>query len=119
MLLKREVGPWLMTAFRLMAPLRRLRGSLLDPFRNAGERRLARELLATYEADLDRIVAELDAGNHALAVRLASLPEKVRGYGHVRERHAQAVAAERDALLAQWRRGEADAVQRVQPVKAA
>jgi indolepyruvate ferredoxin oxidoreductase len=119
MLLKREVGPWLMTAFRLMAPLRRLRGSLLDPFRNAGERRLARELLATYEADLDRIVSELDTGNHALAVRLASLPEKVRGYGHVRERHAQAVAAERDALLAQWRRGEADAVQRVQPVKAA
>jgi indolepyruvate ferredoxin oxidoreductase len=119
MLLKREVGPWLMTAFRLMAPLRRLRGSLLDPFRNAGERRLARELLATYEADLDRIVAELDAGNHALAVRLASLPEKVRGYGHVRERHAQAVAAERDALLAQWRRGEADAVQRVRPVQAA
>jgi indolepyruvate ferredoxin oxidoreductase len=104
-LVKREVGPWLMTAFRLMAPLRRLRGSLLDPFRNAGERRLARELLATYEADLDRIVAELDAGNHALAVRLASLPEKVRGYGHVREQHAQAMKTEREALLAQWPQG--------------
>jgi indolepyruvate ferredoxin oxidoreductase len=104
-LLKREVGPWLMTAFRLMAPLRGLRGTVLDPFRNSGERRLARELLATYESDLDRIVAQLDAGNHAVAVKLASLPERVRGYGHVRVQHAQAVGAEREALLAQWPAG--------------
>jgi indolepyruvate ferredoxin oxidoreductase len=101
-LLKREVGPWLMTAFRLMAPLRRWRGSVLDPFRHASERRLARTLLATYEGDLDRILAGLSAENHALAVRIASLPERVRGYGHVREQHALAVAREREALLAQW-----------------
>jgi indolepyruvate ferredoxin oxidoreductase len=103
-LVKREVGPWLMTAFKLMAPLRGLRGSILDPFRNSGERRLARELLAGYEADVTRIAASLTADNHASAVKLAALPEKIRGYGHVREAHAEAVAKDRDLLLAQWQR---------------
>jgi indolepyruvate ferredoxin oxidoreductase len=106
-LTKRAVGPWLMTAFRLMAPLRGLRGSVLDPFRNSTERRLARELLATYEGDLERIVAQLSADNHALAARLAAWPERVRGYGHVREQHAEAVAKEREAMLAQWPQGGA------------
>ncbi len=110
-LVKREVGPWLMTAFRLMAPLRGLRDTVLDPFRGSGERRLARELLATYEADLDRLVTGLDAERHALAVRIASLPERIRGYGHVREQHAEAVAKEREALLAQWTGGGLQAVE--------
>jgi indolepyruvate ferredoxin oxidoreductase len=110
-LVKREVGPWLMTAFRLMAPLRRLRGTVLDPFRTSGERRLAHELLSGYEADVDRLVAALDAGNHAVAVKIASLPEKVRGYGHVREQHAQAVAKERESLMAQWQGAGVSVVQ--------
>jgi indolepyruvate ferredoxin oxidoreductase len=80
-LVKREVGPWLMGAFRLMAPLRRLRGGVLDPFRGSAERRLAGELLARYEGDVERIVAGLSADNHAAAARLASWPDKVRGYG--------------------------------------
>ena len=98
-LVKREVGPWLMTAFRLMSPMRGLRGSVLDPFRYSGERRLARDLLAGYEADLERSLAGLSADTHATAVKLASLPEKIRGYGHVREAHVEAVASERAALL--------------------
>ncbi|MFO0231504.1 MAG: indolepyruvate ferredoxin oxidoreductase family protein [Burkholderiales bacterium] len=118
-LVKREVGPWLMTAFRLMAPLRRLRGGALDPFRNSGERRLARELLSTYEADLDRVLAALTVENHAMAVKLMSLPEKVRGYGHVRERHAEAVAKEREALLAQWQQGDGKVVALRRPMQAA
>jgi indolepyruvate ferredoxin oxidoreductase len=110
-LAKREVGPWLMTAFRLMAPLRRLRGTVLDPFRGSSERVLAREWLERYEADLHRITAELDAGNHALAVRIASLPEHLRGYGHVREAHAQTVSREREALLSQWGAGRGQVVE--------
>ena len=108
-LIKREVGPWLMTAFRLMAPLRTLRGSLLDPFRMSDERRLARELLDGYRADIERLLPELTSANHALAVRIASLPDKVRGYGHVRQASATAVSNERDQLLAQWRQPQAQA----------
>ena len=87
---KREVGPWLMKAFRVMAGLRFLRGSLLDPFRYSDERRLERRLLAQYEADVDRWISGLRADNHAIAVRLASLPEKIRGFGHVKEEQAAA-----------------------------
>jgi indolepyruvate ferredoxin oxidoreductase len=51
------------------------------------------------------VLAGLSAANHAVAVKLASLPEKVRGYGHVREQHAEAMKLEREALLAQWPQG--------------
>ncbi|MEI6548184.1 MAG: DUF6537 domain-containing protein, partial [Burkholderiales bacterium] len=102
-------GPWLMSAFRLMAPLRKVRGSLLDPFRHSDERRLARELLDGYRADIERLLPELSAVNHALAVQIAALPDKVRGYGHVRQTSASAVATERDGLLAQWRQPQASA----------
>ena len=99
---KREVGAWLMTVFRIMAPLRRLRGSVLDPFRHGAERRLAHDLLARYEDDLERLGRELTPDNHALAVQIAAWPDRVRGYGHVREAHAERVAKEREALFAQW-----------------
>ena len=99
---KREVGAWLMIAFRLMAPLRRLRGSLLDPWRNGTERQLARQLLAQYEQDLDRLQREINPRRQALAVQIASWPDRIRGYGHVREAHAERVRAEREALWAQW-----------------
>ena len=76
--------------------LRRLRGTPLDPFRRSPERKLAAELLMQYEADISHI---LDHARVApVATALASWPEKVRGYGGVRERHAEAVAKERDAL---------------------
>jgi indolepyruvate ferredoxin oxidoreductase len=99
---KREVGAWLMTAFRLMAPLRRWRGTILDPFRRNPERRLAQELLARYEADLDRLLRELTPAHQALAVQIASWPDRIRGYGHVRAANADRVAREREALWAQW-----------------
>ena len=99
---KREVGAWLMTAFRLMAPLRVLRGSLLDPWRNGAERQLARHLLAQYEQDLERLMREVNPERRALAVQIASWPDRIRGYGHVREAHAERVRSEREALWAQW-----------------
>ncbi|HWS74945.1 MAG TPA: indolepyruvate ferredoxin oxidoreductase family protein [Quisquiliibacterium sp.] len=99
---KREVGPWLLNAFGVLARLRFLRGSVLDPFRNSGERRLHRELLEGYERDLDRLLAGLTADNRAVAVRIASLPEKIRGYGHVREQHAAEVAEERERLMSEF-----------------
>jgi indolepyruvate ferredoxin oxidoreductase len=98
-LVKGEVGPWVLPVFRLMARLRRWRGTMLDPFRNSPERRLDRRLLADYEAEIERLCAGLDAPNYDLAVKLASLPEKIRGFGHVREASAVAVAKERETLL--------------------
>lgn len=95
---KKEVGPWLMTAFRLLKRFKRLRGTVLDPFRNNPERKLALHLLADYEAEIETLIATLGKGTVDRAVALASLPEKIRGYGHVRERHVAQVEKERAAI---------------------
>jgi len=91
-----------MSAFRVLSALRVLRGSVFDPFRNSAERRLERRLLAQYEADVADWIGRLDARNHAVAVRLAALPEKIRGFGHVKEEHAAIVQKEREELLARF-----------------
>jgi indolepyruvate ferredoxin oxidoreductase len=93
---KREVGPWALRVMNALQHFRRVRGTWMDPFRNTPERKLARELLAQYEDDVAHIVALAESAEDAAA--LAALPEKIRGYGHVRERHANAVAEERAAL---------------------
>jgi indolepyruvate ferredoxin oxidoreductase len=100
--LKREVGPWLMKAFGLMAKFRRLRGTVLDPFRNNEERRLERALVAQYEADVRTLVAGLTEAGYDTAVAIASLPSKIRGYGHVKKANADAAAVERETLLQQF-----------------
>jgi len=100
---KAEYGPWVFTAFRLLAKLRRLRGSALDVFGYTAERRMERRLVDEYHATIDELVAGLAPDNLALAVDIASVPEQIRGYGHVKERHHAAAAKRRDELLAAWR----------------
>ena len=96
---KGEAGPWAMTAFRLMARLRFLRGTWLDPFRNSDERKLERRLVGEFEADVEELLARLSPANHAPAVRLAGLYETIRGYGRVKEASAaQAATARANAL---------------------
>jgi indolepyruvate ferredoxin oxidoreductase len=93
---KYELGPWVLPILRVLAKLRWLRGKKLDPFRWSADRRLERELLARYEAALDRIGAELDDARFDLALSLARLPEQVRGYGPIKSAAAtRAMAAER------------------------
>jgi indolepyruvate ferredoxin oxidoreductase len=98
-------GPWMMSAFGVLAKFKFLRGTALDPFDYSQERRTERKLIADYEAMLDEVMAELNAGNHPLAVALAAIPEKIRGYGHVKARHLAAAKADEAALLEQFRSG--------------
>jgi len=101
--LKGRVGPWMMTAFRLLAKLKGLRGTWLDPWRNSAERKLDARLLEAYEHDVDMLLGvladELSPETYATAVKLAELPEKIRGYGHVRASHAAQAALAREELL--------------------
>jgi indolepyruvate ferredoxin oxidoreductase len=96
--IKAELGTWVMPMFRLVAKLRGLRGSLLDPFRRSEERVLADQLLAQYETDMTEALDKLTASNVGAVTQLANLPEKIRGYGHVRMATAQGVNTERLAL---------------------
>ena len=96
---KRTFGPWMMGAMRALARLRILRRTALNPFRYSAERRWERKLLRGYEADLDLIAARLTPDNLSVATALAAYPQRIRGFGHVKEAQARAVLAERERLI--------------------
>jgi indolepyruvate ferredoxin oxidoreductase len=100
---KRAYGPWMFRAFKLLARLRRLRGTPFDVFGRTEERRTERRLIGEYETLLREICAALGPGNHALAVELARLPQQIRGFGHVKERNLKRVKAREATLLAAFR----------------
>ena len=100
---KRRFGSWMLKAFGLLAKAKRLRGTPFDPFGRTAERRMERRLIADYEALLDELAAGLTADNHGLAVELASLPQRIRGFGHVKEANVQAAEQTRGELLAAFR----------------
>jgi indolepyruvate ferredoxin oxidoreductase len=99
---KYELGPWMLPVLRVLAKLRWLRGTKLDPFRFSADRRLERELLARYEALLDRVMAELDDSRFELALALARLPEQVRGFGPVKSAAAERARTAEQQLWQQW-----------------
>jgi indolepyruvate ferredoxin oxidoreductase len=100
---KREFGPWVLPLFRILARMKGLRGGAFDIFGRTAERRMERQLVADYEAVVGELIGGLDHDNHALAFQIAELPDKIRGFGHVKERNVKAVRAELDRLLAAWR----------------
>ncbi len=99
---KREYGPWMLTAFRWLAKLRFLRGGTFDPFGRTAERRMERQLIADYAATLERLLPGLDSGNVDLAAQIASIPEQIRGYGHVKEAHLHEAKRREAELLKEW-----------------
>jgi indolepyruvate ferredoxin oxidoreductase len=103
---KMSFGSWMMGAFGLLARLKFLRGTPFDIFGYSQERRTERRLIADYEAMLEEILEKLTPANHPLAVGLAAIPEKIRGFGHVKARHLAAAKADEAALLEQFRSGK-------------
>ncbi|MEJ0078628.1 MAG: indolepyruvate ferredoxin oxidoreductase family protein [Alphaproteobacteria bacterium] len=104
---KMTFGPWMLPAFRVLAKLKVLRGTPFDVFGYSEERRTERQLIADYEALLGEIMERLTPDNHHIAVGLANIPEKIRGFGHVKARHLTAAKADEAALLEQFRSGQA------------
>jgi len=106
---KSSYGPWMMGAFRVLAKMRRLRGTALDIFGRTAERRMERQLIADYETLIEELLASLGAHNHAIAVEIASIPEQIRGYGHVKDRHLRAAKEKEAKLVAAFRAAKATA----------
>jgi len=102
---KLTFGSWMLSAFGTLAKFKFLRGTTFDPFGYTQERRTERKLVADYEALLAEIMPRLTPDNHHLATGLAAVPEKIRGFGHVKTRHLAAAKAEEAALLEQFRAG--------------
>ncbi|WP_292899159.1 indolepyruvate ferredoxin oxidoreductase family protein [Nitratireductor sp.] len=97
--LKREFGPWVRLPFRILARMKRLRGTAFDPFGYTAERRMERELIDWYEAHVENALSKLDAGNAAELAETLALPMQIRGYGPVKEEAAKRIRAEMDARL--------------------
>ncbi len=105
-LVKEPYGPWIRSAFGVLAKLKGLRGTALDPFGYSEERKTERGLIGEYRASIEALLAGLRADNLSLAVEIASIPEDIRGYGHVKERHLVAARAKWNALMVRWRHPE-------------
>ncbi|MDF3887168.1 indolepyruvate ferredoxin oxidoreductase family protein [Cupriavidus basilensis] len=101
-LVKRPFGPWMRTAFRVMAQLKGLRGTPFDAFGYTGERKVERALIGEYRKSIEALLPTLSQQNLDLALEIARLPEDIRGYGHVKARNLVAVRARWERLMAQW-----------------
>ena len=99
-LIKQEFGPWMMKAFGVLAKMKGLRGTALDVFGYTAERKMERALIGEYRDTVGALLPKLTADNLAQLVAIASIPEDIRGYGHVKERHLQAAKTKEAALIA-------------------
>ena len=90
---------------RVLARLRFLRGTAFDPFGRTEERRGERALIQAYRACIEELLGGLRPDNLAQAAEIARIPEEIRGYGHVKERHLHAARAKWDGLVRAWREG--------------
>jgi indolepyruvate ferredoxin oxidoreductase len=106
---KKPFGPWMRSAFGLLAKMKGLRGGAFDVFGRTEERRTERQLIAEYRACIDELLQGLNAGNLAQAAEIARIPEEIRGYGHVKERHLAAARAKWNGLMVRWRQGAGSA----------
>ncbi|HEY8351745.1 MAG TPA: DUF6537 domain-containing protein, partial [Sphingomonadales bacterium] len=99
---KMRFGSWMMPVFRILARLRRLRGTPFDIFGYHAERRMERALIVEYEELLGLIARGLSARNLDTAVALARLPERIRGYGPVKRANVAEARARQAELLARF-----------------
>ncbi len=98
--LKRAFGPWIRMPFKVLARLKRLRGTAFDPFGHTADRRLERELIAWYEAVVATALTKAGPGNIAKLAGILALPMSIRGYGPVKEKAAHEIRAEVERRLA-------------------
>ena len=102
-LVKQPYGPWVRRLFGVLAKMKGLRGSALDLFGRSAERRSERALIQAYRAGIEELLRGLSAARLPLAAEIASIPDEIRGFGHVKERNLQAARVKWDRLMAQWR----------------
>jgi indolepyruvate ferredoxin oxidoreductase len=85
--------------FRLLAKFKFLRGSAFDVFGLSAERRSERRLLEEYEALITEMISDLSQDNLSLSIEIASLPEHIRGYGHVKEASIEQMEVRKSSLV--------------------
>ncbi|MCY1527683.1 hypothetical protein D9M68_627570 [compost metagenome] len=115
---KTSFGPWMLGAFRVLAKLRGLRGTALDPFGRTAERRMERQLVADYRAMVEDLLARFERIDFDTALSLARLPEQIRGFGHVKEESIVSARVRWEMLRGQLDAGAPARAARAEPVAA-
>ncbi len=100
---KRAFGAWVLPVFKLLSRLKGLRGTVFDPFGYSAERRAERMLIAEYEHTVEQLLDGLCQANYDDAVAIVSLPEQVRGFGHIKAASIEQMSVRRRELLQSFR----------------
>jgi indolepyruvate ferredoxin oxidoreductase len=101
-LIKQQFGLWMMGAFKVLKTFKFLRGTKLDFIGWTEERKMERRLRDEYLERLEMLASGLTKENHGLAIEIASVPDEIRGYGHVKERSVEAAEKVLAGLMARW-----------------
>jgi indolepyruvate ferredoxin oxidoreductase len=96
---KVRLGSWMMPLMKVLAHGRRLRGTALDVFGRTAERRMERELIASYRARIESLLPALTAERLKTATEIAALPLAMRGFGHVKLANVAVTRAREAELL--------------------
>jgi indolepyruvate ferredoxin oxidoreductase len=94
--------------FSVLNKMKFLRGTPFDAFGYTEERKTERALIREYEDTTARLLVDLTPQNHATAIQIASLPEEIRGYGHIKLKSIEAARKKRDELLESYKRSGSD-----------
>lgn len=100
---KITIGAWILPIFKILSKFKFLRGTIFDPFGKTQERRKERLLINQYLNDINSILDKINSNNVTLAIQIASIPEMIRGYGHVKEENISKASEKREDLLKLWR----------------
>jgi indolepyruvate ferredoxin oxidoreductase len=94
--LKKEFGAWILPLFRLLASLKKLRGTAFDIFGYTAERRMERQLIATFEDTVEDILLHLEPNTIEQACGHIDAYLDIRGYGPVKEEAVRKVLAKEE-----------------------
>jgi len=100
---KTAYGAWILSAMNLLARFKFLRGTAFDPFGKTSERKMERRLIEEYEQTIEELLRGLSKKNHALAVEIARIPEQIRGYDLVKQKHVESAKSQKNELLNEFR----------------
>ncbi len=98
---KRAYGPWVWKVMPLIARMKGLRGSWLDPFGWTKERQAEREIAEIYRNTIMRALCVLNDDNHEKILDLAASADRIRGFGVVRLRSFERWRAKAESILRQ------------------
>ncbi|MGB7317372.1 MAG: indolepyruvate ferredoxin oxidoreductase family protein [Planktotalea sp.] len=103
--LKKEYGASMLKGFKLLAKMKRLRGTPFDPFGRTAERKMERALIRQYEADMKEVLGAVTPATLEPIIALAELPLSIRGFGPVKEANERKASKRREELLSLIRAG--------------